>query len=317
MKVIKYFIIYFLIVIFQNSAYPQIINQYNSEDIKFDIFLLRDYNPGELVNEEILKYLFPGRIYRTEYDFRKLETYEMSCWTSSATDKKDFSYINRDNPNYFPMESNCTFLTKKIAFINSIGKYIFYFFNTNEDGESVGRFRGGYIGIAKFKSENNFYSLKLFDPAIDCIGNWNFAPNPKEILDLGNGNYGIFYEYLGEGMQMEEYDPYYGHMRMYSEIDGKIKLIFREGLTLCKNWEDNFGTEWYSKIKILDKCSYDNFYDIQITTDGNFDPKNFPEGFEKTFPPDKISKAFNFKIIKTYIFNGLEYIINNTEVIIF
>jgi len=317
MKIKMLFIINFLILIFLNSASPQEPNQYYFKDIKFDIFTHRDYNPGELVNEEILKFLFPGNIYQTEYYFLELETYELSCWTSSGTEKNDFSFTVDDNPKYFPMETNCTFMTKKIAFINSNGKHIFYFFNTNEDGEPTVRFRGGFIGIAKFKNENNLFTLKIFNPAVDYFGHWNFAPHPKEILDLGNGNYGIFYDYLGEGMQMEDYDPYFGYMRLYSEIEEKFVCVFFEDKSLCKNWEDSFGTEWYSKIKVLDNSSHNNFYDIQIITDGNFDNKNYPEGFEKNFPTEKINESFNFKIIKTYIYNGSEYIINNEEVLIF
>lgn len=293
------------------------ITAYDTTDIKFDIFKHRNYFPDKLVNDDIIKFLFPGTVYKTGDERLGLFCPYLTCWKSTATQKMDFSDRNKDNATFFPLDINFTFLTSKFSFANSGGDFFFYFFNTYEYPCSCIRFSGGYAGVAIFKSLNNNYSLEAFYPAFDCIGNWGFAPDPTSVLDLGKGYFGIFYEDIGEHMKMEDYDPYFGSMKLYSVVENQIVMVLDENWTLCKNWDDNSGTEWNSDLVVLDSSSNNGRNDIQIIMIGKYDPENQPEYFYENFPIEKKELSFNFKIIKTYYFENYKYTLKNNQVIIF
>jgi hypothetical protein len=296
-------------------------NDYNPKNISYNLYNLREYKSKSLNPEKILKFLFPGNVYKSNLE-NNFETDKISCWKSNKTPIKNF-IDNDDNPfglYNFPAEKNCTLITNKIEFINKEGNYIFCFFSSNNCELGV-RYSCPYIGIAKFKLKNDYYTLESFDPAIDCLGYYNIALSPKEILDFGFGNYGILY-IAGFGMGVEDYSPSYSTIIIFSESNGKYFKVLLFESAYCKNAGEPLGTEWNTQIHVLENEVTNNHYDLKLITNGYFDTR-YHDDFEylnignEIIKEAKKGKSFNFEISRIYKFDNENYRLFDTKVNIF
>jgi len=294
-------------VIFISSTSSQ--DNYISKDLDVDIFEQRQYFQGDgFDSDNALRYLFPGNMYDIE-SYPGLEL--TSVWTCRTCHKRNYNFaIIKDNSPYFPLDINYTTVLGVKDYYDKDNKYKYLFFNTKEDAIGAGRFLGAYVGMAIFQLQNGIWNLTYFDAGIDCIGNWGKAPEPKEIFKLGDNKVGLFFSVLHEGMAMEDYDPYYGYLLMYANINTNYSRVFFLDYSSCKNWDTGLGSEWQSRISILENDKFKGLYKIQVITEGIFDPKNY----EKDMLPDQKlieltsrNKTTGFTLTRTFAFNGSEY----------
>ena len=313
----KYILRSLIILSFLSSFSFAQNGNYKAKDIKVDIFKLRNYSQnGSFNSDAALKFLFPGNYYYNETGFGSGTT--ISCWRTSkgkkimlngGFDKEEFQ---------FPEVLNATIVLGTLDYNQENDNYKLLFFNSN-NGEFTGRYMGGTLGAAKFKYENNNWILTLFDPAIDCLGNWSAAPMPDNIIKITAVSSAIMIGGSGEGgVTDEEYKPVYGYLSLYSEENTKFEKVFDVGLTGCKNAFGNFGTTWKSTINTTNTNTENGYYDILLETTGNAD-KRFMD--IDNLPDDKIKEyaqnhsSFNFALKRKYIFENGAYLLKDKEVV--
>lgn len=284
----------------------------NSDFVKIDIFKKRKYETNNFNPVDVLMALFPGELALGNPHSRRGEKY--SVWSCASCPPRKFIFYDGVDSKYrtkFPLWKNVTTVLDEKPIIGTGTQYKYIFFNTGGE-PGVGRFDGGFLGVARFKYSNSKWKLLNFDPAIDFLGTWGSAPKPDSILNLGNNKQGILIDGWYETFVDET--PSYTYLKLYSLVNNKFKnVLFINYYGCILNGypiNDTNVTLWKSRIIVNNSSITNGYKNIKVITTGELVPRKC----NKKALPDKSllrivkqNKSCKFRITRNYSFNGMEY----------
>lgn len=295
-----------------------ITDKKNNDFVNINIYKRRKYETNHLNNKTVLKTFFPGKLIPGN-NYHSDTSMRFPVWICNSCPPRKFEFYDGVMDKYevtFPLSKNVTAVLSEKAFNDSGTRYKYMFFTTNYEDPGVGRYEGGFLGVARFKYYNSKWILLNFDPAIDFLGTWGSAPEPSKILKLGNNKQGILINnyYEMNVAQDDNFYPQFKYYKIYSLVNNKYKTVFFINNYTCERLfssnPDSIGTLWDSKIIFSDNSDTNGFSNIKLITTGILIPRKC---YKEALPDKSLlklakrNKSCKFRITRNYSFNGREY----------
>ena len=275
-----------------------------------------------------LRRLFPGRYFKFEVVGR---TVHQEFWTCPKCPKVIVPgtmggetadvFENPGEPDLFPYASNSTIPGDVLHYVDDDGNAcVIMSFSTiqatiaADETMFCGRFSCCVLGLARFVKTNNRWYLKGFVPSFGCYGAFRDLPD-IHLIRFGRNNYGCYLLDCNGGAG----GPYWGHLHMFGEANGR----FKEVLSVQDVRRNNALDGWNEQIGKADTSFARPFGDLPLIIEGDYKKWAYTDGNETPIAdciPMEIRKiiaardSFNFRIRRVYRYKGNGYQLLQTKV---
>lgn len=256
--------------------------------------------PSPFDGQKALLKLFPGKYY--DLSDKNYED-KVINWECSTCEVKTYTDVNEEGDVSFPYTAGvATRLLNVMSYSDSSGtQYKMLAINHSEygpDGERVGRFTGGLLGLAKFVLTDSVWTLKFFQPAIAAYGAFSTCPKPTPLL-IGQGQYAFMIRHVNGGPG----GPYDSRFYLVAGSGGAYRQVMaasnveRTGVDVATGM-----SSWSATYKVSPGKKF--FRDIVVTIKGNYNTTEIEELPEEIRPLIKNKKKGNFTVTRLYTYKG-------------